>query len=175
MEVLCRLSYSGGVRDDNKVLRAALLVTVTTFALSCASANGSDPEFDPLVAHVTFSTADGEVDAAFLEIADTREERARGLMGRPELDPDEGMVFVFEGPTSGGFWMKNTLVPLSIAFWGPDEQVIEILDMEPCRTDDCPTYEPDGSYTHALEMPQGWFERNGIEPGDKVELRLLTS
>ena len=59
-----------------------------------------------------------------VEAADTPAEREHGLMGRTSLDTDEGMVFVFDGPTDGSFWMKDTLIPLSIAFWDEDGRIV---------------------------------------------------
>lgn len=106
------------------------------------------------------------------EVADSPEERRQGLMGRTSLEANAGMLFLFEGPTSGGFWMKDTLIPLSIAFLrsaeGSTFRVVAILDMEPCEADPCPTYDPETSYDAALEVNQGWFAEAGIEVGDEA-------
>lgn len=93
-------------------------------------------------------------------------------MGRSTLTPDAGMVFVFDEKTDEPFWMKDTLIPLSIAFWGDDGRVTDILDMQPCDADPCPTYTPRTPYTRALEMNLGWFDRQGIRIGDPVDLVL---
>jgi uncharacterized membrane protein (UPF0127 family) len=95
-------------------------------------------------------------------------------MGRTSLPRNGGMVFVFDGPTEASFWMKDTTIPLSVAFWGDDDRIMAIMDMQPCAHDPCPTYRPDQPYTHALEMTSGWFSRRGIEIGDGVELQLRT-
>jgi uncharacterized membrane protein (UPF0127 family) len=105
-----------------------------------------------------------------VEVADTLVERARGLMGRRELDEDAGMVFLTYWPTDTPFWMKDTLIPLSVAFWDEEGRIFRILDMEPCRGDPCPLYEPGGSWVGAVEVNQGFFAREGVEVGDRVRL-----
>lgn len=91
-------------------------------------------------------------------------------MGRTALPSDQGMVFVFGRPTTDRFWMKDTLIPLSIAFWDERNRVVAILDMPPCRADPCPTYGPDQPYDGAVEVNLGYFADHGIEVGDHVEL-----
>jgi uncharacterized protein len=105
-----------------------------------------------------------------VEVADSAEQRSRGLMFRDSLPADGGMVFLFFEPTRGGFWMKNTKIPLSIAFFGEDGEIVDILDMEPCRADPCPVYTPETSYFGALEVNQGAFEKWGISEGDVVRM-----
>jgi uncharacterized membrane protein (UPF0127 family) len=80
------------------------------------------------------------------------------------------MIFVYFEPTTSGFWMKETLVPLSVAFIDDDQTITEIIDMEPCVEDPCPTYTPKTEYTAALEVNQGAFEDWGIGVGDTVTL-----
>jgi uncharacterized membrane protein (UPF0127 family) len=103
-----------------------------------------------------------------IEIADSEEERRVGLMGRESLPERQGMLFRFPEEHRGGFWMKDTLIPLSIAFLDSSGRVLAILDMEPCRADPCPVYDPGVVYWSALEVNQGAFERLGVEPGDVV-------
>ncbi|HXF36437.1 MAG TPA: DUF192 domain-containing protein, partial [Actinomycetota bacterium] len=105
-----------------------------------------------------------------VEVADAPAERARGLMGRERLPADAGMVFLFPRPTRAGFWMKDTLIPLSIAFWDEGGRIVAILDMEPCRRDPCPLYRPEAAYVGAVEANRGFFQRHGVEVGDEVEL-----
>jgi uncharacterized protein len=106
-----------------------------------------------------------------VEVADEAGERARGLMGRRELAPEDGMVFVFPETTRGAFWMKNTLIPLSIAFYDESGTILRILDMEPCRADPCPLYDPEVAYRGALEVNRGAFSRWGVSAGDTLTLR----
>ena len=105
-----------------------------------------------------------------VEVAETPQERARGLMGRKSLPQDHGMVFIFFEETSGGFWMKNTLIPLSIAFFDEEGKILEILDMKPCRKDPCRVYDPGVTYWGALEVNQGAFEKWGAEEGDRISV-----
>jgi uncharacterized membrane protein (UPF0127 family) len=119
---------------------------------------------------VVIDTASGER-VVRVEVADDAEERARGLMGRRELAADAGMLFVFPETTRGGFWMKNTLIPLSIAFYDETGAILRILDMEPCRADPCRVYDPGVAYRGALEVNQGAFDRWGVSPDDTLILR----
>jgi uncharacterized protein len=105
-----------------------------------------------------------------VQVADTPKIRDKGLMFVEKLHENEGMLFVFSGETYGGFWMKNTFIPLSIAFLDTDGKILKILDMVPCKEDVCPTYDPEISYHYALEVNIGWFEKNLIKEGDFVKL-----
>ena len=99
------------------------------------------------------------------EIARSPEQRALGLMNRFSLKPDHGMLFIFERPEPLGFWMKNTFIPLSIAFIGTDGRIVNIEDMKP-QTEE--THWSKGPALYALEMKKGWFAERGIGPGAKV-------
>ncbi|MDQ3964762.1 MAG: DUF192 domain-containing protein [Actinomycetota bacterium] len=104
------------------------------------------------------------------EVADTPERTQLGLMHRTELADDAGMVFLFFEDTTSGFWMKNTLIPLSIAFFDARGEIVAILDMDPCEADPCRLYEPGTQYRGALEVNQGAFEEWGVEVGDIVRI-----
>jgi uncharacterized protein len=112
----------------------------------------------------------GEPVHARVEIAETDEQRQFGLMFRHELERIGGMVFLFPEETTGGFWMKNTFIPLSIAFFDRRGRIVRILDMEPCPGDPCPVYDPGVPYHGALEVERGMFERWGIERGDRIRV-----
>lgn len=100
-----------------------------------------------------------------VEVADTELSRSVGLMYREQLAPDAGMLFVFEQAAKPCFWMKNTLIPLSIAFITPAGIISSIHDMQPHSTDlHCPS-EP---ILYALEMNQGWFARHAIKAGTPI-------
>jgi uncharacterized membrane protein (UPF0127 family) len=150
-------------------MRRLALIVLFLLALSagCGGDNGNSGVSDPTV---VIETADGEKEIA-VEIADTDDERALGLMGRTSLPEDAGMIFIYPEPAEGGYWMKNTLIPLSIAFYDADGEILRILDMEPCRSDPCPVYDPGVRYAGALEVNQGAFERWGVREGDRLELR----
>jgi uncharacterized membrane protein (UPF0127 family) len=116
------------------------------------------------------STAKGQA-TLNVTIADTDALRERGLMGRKDLAPDSGMVFLWGGePTTSTFWMKDTLIPLSIAFWDARGRIVAIREMTPCTTDPCPTYGAPVSYVGAAEANAGWFQKQGVQVGGRTEL-----
>ena len=100
------------------------------------------------------------------EVAATPERRSTGLMHRFSLQPDHGMVFVFDYPEPQGFWMKNTFIPLSIAFIAADGRIINIDDMQPHDESIHPSR---GPALYAIEMRKGWFTERGIRSGDVVK------
>lgn len=101
-------------------------------------------------------------------VADTPATRRQGLMGVADLLDLDGMLFVFGEETTSGFWMKDTLLPLDIAFFSVGGDYVDGFEMEPCATTNCPTYFPNGSYRYALEMAAGTM------PNDPRELALST-
>lgn len=116
---------------------------------------------------VTLVPSDGgepvEVEA---EVADDDAERQRGLMERTALAEDAGMLFVFGRERPLSFWMKNTLIPLSVAYIDSEGRIVDIQDMQPLDETPHPSAEP---AQYALEVNQGFFEERGIEAGDRVE------
>ncbi len=104
------------------------------------------------------------------EVARTPEQRAIGLMHRQSLGSNDGMLFVFEQPGVQCFWMKNTLIPLSIAFLADDGSIVNIADMQPQSLD---SHCSDKPVRMALEMNQGWFARKGIKPGTRLRGEVL--
>ena len=99
-------------------------------------------------------------------VAHTPELRGRGLMFREGLPREAGMIFYWaEEEHRGGFFMKNTLIPLTIAFADRDGIVLRILDMEPCEADPCQVYDPGVSYRYAVEMNQGYDDEIGLTEG----------
>jgi hypothetical protein len=155
-------------------MRRLLSVGLVGLTLA-ACAYGAEPVHgaatNPIL--VRIRTADGTIELEDLEVARTPEAWARGLMGRASLPEDGGMVFLFDGQTRAAFWMKDTLIPLSILFWQGNGGIIDILDMSPCRADPCPVYQASAPYVGAIEMNRGAFERLGVEVGDTLEYRLL--
>ena len=100
------------------------------------------------------------------EVAADNNSRTVGLMNRFSLQPDHGMLFVFAQSQPLGFWMKNTYVPLSIAYIDSKGVILNILDMKP---HDESTHPSAGLALYALEMKQGWFKERGIGAGDRVD------
>ncbi len=104
------------------------------------------------------------------ELATTPTARACGLSHRDELPKNHGMLFIYPDLRPRSFWMKDTKIPLSIAFLDDSGQIFSIQDMTPMQTDK--TYSSSRPAGYALEVNQGWFSRNGIDVGDVVEMRL---
>jgi uncharacterized membrane protein (UPF0127 family) len=116
-------------------------------------------------------TREGEIVAVVsAEIARTEQEQAKGLMYRKNLPDGEGMLFVFEKDEVRRFWMKNTLIPLSIAYITWDGKIVDIKDMYP---QDQNSVVSNRSVRYALEVPQGWFSRTGVEIGDVINIKEL--
>lgn len=100
------------------------------------------------------------------ELADTDETRRTGLMHRRSLGENSGMLFVYETPGRHAMWMKNTLVPLSVAFLDREGRILNVEDMEPLTET---AHASRGEAWYSLEMNRGWFAKRGIRPGDRVE------
>jgi uncharacterized protein len=147
-----------------------LLPLLMVVAAACGS-SGTDPD---TTAELSIRTRGGAV-ALDVQVADTPAERRTGLMGRRSLSPYDGMAFVWDEPVQSTFWMKDTLIPLSIAFWDANGRIVSILDMAPCEKDPCPTYGPAHPFVGALEVDQGAFEREGIEVGDHIAIEETSS
>lgn len=99
------------------------------------------------------------------QVAQNPEQRATGLMFRTSMPANEGMLFVFEQPAKQCFWMKNTLLPLSIAFIADNGTVLNIEEMKPQTLDSHCSIEP---VRYVLEMNAGWFGKRGIKPGTRL-------
>ena len=112
--------------------------------------------------------AEGDPVTVRLEVAADPATRARGLMEREEVPPGTGMVFLYPRDVAEAYWMKNTLVPLSIAFVAADGRVVSVADMTPCKADPCPSYPPAGPYRYAVELAAGSFADAGVGPGSRV-------
>lgn len=133
-------------------------------------------DLSELPAGQVFIATDQETYILTVELAATPSARAQGLMYRDQLEENSGMVFLYpQAQDHGPFWMKNTKIPLSIAFFDGKGVIRRILDMEPCSAEPCPTYDPGVAYRGALETNQGWFAEHGIKEGDTIRLedRLL--
>lgn len=130
-----------------------LLATASPFAA------GQQPSRFPVVS----LTAGMHVIRA--EVASTDAERQQGLMFREKMGPNEGMVFLFHAPASVCMWMKNTLIPLSVAFIDEGGAIVNIADMQPHSEQSHCAARP---AVFALEMAQGWFAQRGIKPGTRL-------
>ena len=153
---------------------AGLLVVAAVLFGACSddpSEGRAQPEQSPTFRRGTaIIETDGGAVMVEIEVADSPELQERGLMNRETLDDDAGMLFLFFEDTEGSFWMKDTLIPLSIAFFDRDGSIVKILDMEPCDADPCPFYAPGIAYRGALEVNQGAFDGWGVEVGDRIRV-----
>lgn len=100
-----------------------------------------------------------------VEVADTEAARRSGLMYRKQLGESAGMLFVYEAAGPWAMWMRNTYVPLSVAFLDRDGKIINIEDMQPLTED---SHQSAAAARYALEVNQGWFRKRGIKSGDRV-------
>jgi uncharacterized protein len=118
-------------------------------------------------ATVAINASGGERVEVEVEIADDEAERRKGLMERTELVENAGMLFVFDREQPLSFWMRNTVIPLSIAYIDAEGRIADIQDMQPLDETPHPSAEP---ARYALEVNQGFFEERGVEVGDEVEV-----
>lgn len=102
----------------------------------------------------------------FIELADTSEKRELGLMHRKHLPKDQGMLFKFQSPTFASFWMKNTYIPLDIAFIDSNGKILQIESMSPLSTK---SIYSNNKCKYALEVNKGWFSNNNISVGAKID------
>ncbi len=103
-----------------------------------------------------------------VEVADTDELRQMGLMHRKNLDDGKGMIFIFDREQPQAFWMKNTLIPLSIAFFNSQKKLVDLFDMEPEVSEmvaEPKIYRAKKPAQYALEVPKGWYRKHGVKPG----------
>ena len=132
------------------------LLFLVNMVISQASCSSAEPELARLVINNT---------ELFVEIAATGEEKQRGLMHRKNLEYNRGMLFVYRVDQRLSFWMKNTYIPLSIAFISSEGIIREIKNMEPHSLEPVVST---GSVRYALEVNRNFFETEGIKPGDKI-------
>ena len=112
--------------------------------------------------HTRLTAGMYQIDA---QVAQTPQQREIGLMFRKEMPQTEGMIFVFEQPGTQCFWMKNTLLPLTVAFVADDGRIVNLEDMQPMTEDSHCSREP---VRFVLEMNQGWFAKRGLKAGIKL-------
>ena len=150
-------------------MRLAVLATVLALPTAALAGTAIDR------GTATITTRAGAKVVVQVEIARTSAERQRGLMNRRTLPAKAGMVFVYPQAVSNGFWMKNTLIPLDIAFYDGRGRILRILTMQPCRRDPCKVYDPGVSYRAALEVNAGSFRRWRVRVGDRIAVRATRS
>ena len=136
-----------------------LLALAATLLAACAFAQ--EPQMN--LPRVKLNAGMHVIDA---QVAASTDQRMTGLMHRKEMPQHEGMLFVFDAPAQQCFWMKNTLLPLSVAFVGDDGTIVNIDEMQPQTLDSHCSTKP---VRYVLEMNKGWFAKRGIKAGAKLE------
>lgn len=108
-----------------------------------------------------------------VELAETQEKQALGLMFRDSLPEDHGMLFIFPSEGLRRFWMKNTRIALDIMYFDADLKLVSVAEhVQPCRTQQCPSYPSAGPARYVLELNAGKAAELGVRPGDALELDL---
>lgn len=143
---------------------------MTSFACGgCEAENDPPPDFGlPIFTFEVRATPESEPVEVHAEVASTSAQRQTGLMNRPKMSAKRGMFFIFPKDVEGGFWMKNTILPLTIAYIGVDGTVQELRTGVPY--DDQNILKPAKPYRYVLEVNKGWFERNGLGVGSVVTI-----
>lgn len=150
-------SLAGYARRYAPYALAALLLAATVMlAISCKGST------------VAFRTG-SSVSVLSVEVPKTQEERQKGLMNRKSLEEDSGMLFDFGKDTDTSFWMKDTPIPLSIAFVSSSGKVLAVKDMQPF---DLSSVSSPAKYRYAVEANRGWFSAHGIKPGTIASIDL---
>lgn len=152
-----------------KGMKPAVLFVMLLCAASCARASDDKAQPKLTVRELVISGASG-TSIVNAELAVTDDEKMRGLMFRKRLADGEGMLFIWDTDKVLSFWMKNTIVPLSIAYIDRSGVIAEIHDMKSGQLN---PVQSSRSLRYALEVPQGWFLRSGIKTGDTVDLSVL--
>ncbi len=159
----------GGPGDACPTLRFVRTVLVVLLVVAMAAVAACDDDRDeplPLLPTAEIRVeGDGVSETLTVELARTSRQHQQGLMYRQELPEDRGMLFLFESEQNGGFWMKNTYLPLDIAYLAEDGTVQEIRQGKPL---DETILRPGDPYWMVLEVNAGWFERHGLGVGARV-------
>jgi len=142
------------MRHLKRLCFAAIVILVAAGTLSAQA--------DPLITY-PLRIKKHEVRA---EIANTEQDRLRGLMFRDKLAENSGMIFLYPRPEASAMWMKNTRIALSVAFIDANGRILNIAEMEPYSEE---AHASSGAAAYALEMNRGWFRKQGIKAGDLVE------
>ena len=167
--VLLLSSCAGSATDDRAVTTAVDPPPGSTASTATGDPDAITPEGYELVA-ARATKPDGSTCQLCLWLAESQDQRSAGLMFVTDLGPGDGMAFVYPEPHSGAFWMKNTVIPLSIAFYDAPGAFLGGFDMAPCTSDPCLQYPTPDGFTIAIETTQGGLSELGLEPGSAFEL-----
>src|SRR4051812_34081893 len=140
-------------------MKKSLALALALFAFTAFAQEGPQTNLPRVKLTVGMHVIDAQV-------ASTNEQRMTGLMFRTEMPQHEGMLFVFDYPSQQCFWMKNTLLPLSVAFVNDDGRIANIEEMQPQTLESHCSVEP---VRYVLEMNKGWFAKKGIKAGARLK------
>jgi uncharacterized membrane protein (UPF0127 family) len=140
---------------------AFLLILPAAIILTCVPVLAKDLDTAPMFKKILVGKTPLRV-----EVVETLEKQERGLMFRQSLLENEGMLFVYREPQELAFWMRNTFIPLDIAFVGADGIILNIHQARPL--DESILYRSAGAAKYVIETNRGWFSQHGIRPGDRV-------
>jgi uncharacterized membrane protein (UPF0127 family) len=167
-----RIHQSAPTRHEGISTMRMLIIVLAVLVAASGAAAQTNAKFGRGTLTITQGTT-----KVTLQVEIARDDaRAQGLMHRTSMPENSGMIFVFESDAKWGFWMKNTLIPLSIGFIDKNWRLLEVLDMQVAAdpaNGPFKIYEPSVAYRYALEVNQGFFDRKGIKPG--AQLRLVTA
>lgn len=175
-----RLDTPSGWEWVRRAAWTVLTITLLAFIVRGAT-RPADPYLDPNARvaitgfdDITFRVTSpaGEVADWCAMLAESEQQREQGLMNQTSLRGYDGMVFLFQEASTGGFWMKNTLIPLAVAYFDGEGRFINAQGMDPCpaEADSCPSYAADAPYVTAVEVPKGGLGALGIGPGSVISL-----
>ncbi|WP_110667618.1 DUF192 domain-containing protein [Salinicola halophilus] len=154
--------------------RRTALAAFVIVAASLSTAAGAAPAEDGASHRLTLDNGT-QAYTLDVEVVDTAQGRARGLMERDSLAADAGMLFLYDREQAGAnaFWMYRTRIPLDIAFLGGDGRIRALKTMSPCRAQNaqaCPVYPAGEPFRAALEVNAGYFEAHDLAVGDRIDL-----
>ena len=158
---------SHGLSTKPRAIGVALCLAIGLGMGLCHTASAqAQPPADGQPQHLPTTTLGAGMFNIKVEVAQTPQQHATGLMWRTTMPTNEGMLFIFPSPAQQCFWMKNTLLPLSIAFIDDSGRIVNLDEMQP-RTENphCSTQ----PVRFVLEMNKGWFTKHGVKPGDQLK------
>jgi hypothetical protein len=163
---LCLLVVLAACDESDATSQATATATVVPPTVTATAPPGSNPTATPADGLIAVEIRGASASAtARVELAVTDDEVRTGLMHRESMPEDAGMLFVFDPPSHTGFWMRNTLIPLDIAYMDADGTIKEIVHGEPLNET---VLRPALPYWYVLEVNGGWFERHGLGVGDRA-------
>ena len=151
---------------------AAAAAILSLFVAGCGSGKTADGAAEQKTVLDHFPVGVGGHTAS-LQVAVLESEQVRGLMRRPDLGRDEGMIFVYDRPRVLSIWMRNTPEALNLAYLTADGAIAEVYDLLPL--DERPVMSHRSEIQFALEMPGGWFAAHGIRPGSRVDMKAVAA